>query len=250
MEETLWAQVNIIYRAQDRQGREHEALAHLVPALAAADASGLLSRWFFIRKRHWRIRYLPEEGAADQALAHLTAGVQWAHGSYEPEVHAFGGPPGMDAAHTLWHADSRSTLAHLADGGGDRRERSLVLCTAMMRAADLDLYEQGDVWARAAEHRPIHRANLPDRRTWAAFTADVRRLLTGEANPDGAFADWLTAFRATGTTLIGLSHDGTLTRGVRAVIAHHVLFHWNRLGLTAQSQGMIALAAKEAVFGS
>jgi thiopeptide-type bacteriocin biosynthesis protein len=78
----------------------------------------------------------------------------------------------------------------------------------------------------------VNRKDLPAQQGWAAFTNDVRRILTGTAKPREANGDWLTAFRNTGTTLKDLSHDGTLTRGIRAVTAHHILFHWNRLGLS------------------
>jgi hypothetical protein len=80
--------------------------------------------------------------------------------------------------------NSRAILAHLAAGRDDRREQSLLLCTAMMRAAGLDLYEQGDVWAWVAEHRPPEPAHLPDPGIGGPFTTDIRRLLTGEpTNP-------------------------------------------------------------------
>ncbi|WP_313949438.1 lantibiotic dehydratase C-terminal domain-containing protein, partial [Frankia sp. AvcI1] len=54
----------------------------------------------------------------------------------------------------------------------------------------------------------------------------------------------------TGEKLRTLRENGTLTRGIRAVIALHVIFHWNRLGLTATTQAGLARAAKEAVFGN
>jgi thiopeptide-type bacteriocin biosynthesis protein len=249
MKETPWKQVNITYRAEDREAREREAVAHLSPALAAAEAAGLISSWFFIRKQQWRVRYLPVDGAADYALARITEGVRWVSGIYEPEIQAFGGPKSMHAAHTLWHADSRNVLSHVSAGRGDRREQSLLLCTVMMRAAGLDLYEQGDVWARVADHRPVDPTDLPDSRTWTTFTEDVRRLLTGRARPHEPTAHWLTAFEDAGAALNTLMHDGALTRGIRAVIAHHILFHWNRFGFPQQTQATIAHAAKKAVFG-
>jgi hypothetical protein len=41
-----------------------------------------------------------------------------------------------------------------------------------------------------------------------------------------------------------------LTRGIRAVITLHVIFHWNRIGLPATTQATLARAAKDAIFGS
>lgn len=72
-----------------------------------------------------------------------------------------------------------------------RLERSLILCTALMRAAALDLNEQGDVWARVLQHRAEHltRPPTPDARAWEAFTGDIRRLLLGTARTTG---EWHT----------------------------------------------------------
>jgi thiopeptide-type bacteriocin biosynthesis protein len=158
----------------------------------------------------------------------------------------------MDTAHTLFHHDSRHLLTFLRDDPADRREHSLVLFTAFMRAAGLDFNEQGDVWARVAEQR----AGLPgqppdpDPQVWASFTSDVRHLLLGTPRADTIAGDWLTAFKATGRELRTLRESGELTRGLRAVIALHVIFHWNRIGLPAAAQATLAQAAKEAVFGS
>ncbi len=257
MDETAWKQVNITYPSPDPHQREHHAIDHLTRVLPAAEAHGLITAWFFIRKGAWRIRYLIAEGATGRGDRYtdplhplLTDRVQWTDDLYEPEIHAFGGPSSMNTAHTLFHHDSRHLLTFLRADPTDRREHSLVLCTALMRAAGLDFNEQGDVWARVTEQRPGP-ANPPaDPQAWASFTSDVRHLLLGDARPDLIGHDWLTAFKETGEQLRTLRENGTLTRGIRAVIALHVIFHWNRLGLTATTQGTLARAAKEVVFGN
>ncbi|MEV5710967.1 thiopeptide-type bacteriocin biosynthesis protein [Actinoallomurus sp. NPDC052274] len=256
MEEPPWRQVNITYPGSDPHQRERHAIDHLAPILPAAEADGLITSWWFIRKGRWRVRYLLTEEAhghdrSDPLHPLLTAGVTWNRDVYEPEVHAFGGPASMDAAHALFHHDSRHLLAFLHDDPADRREHSLVLCTALMRAAGLDFNEQGDVWARVAEQR----AGLPcqppgpDPQVWASFTSDVRHLLLGTARTDAITGDWLTTYEDTGRTLRTLRENGELTRGLRAVITLHVIFHWNRIGLPATVQATLAHAAKDAVFG-
>lgn len=45
-----------------------------------------------------------------------------------------------------------------------------------------------------------------------------------------------------------LAKDGNLIRGLRAVIAHQVLFHWNRMGLPASTQTTLARAAAHVAF--
>ena len=111
---TRWRQVNIAYPRGTREEQEQAAVTHLLPAIAAAKSAGLVSSWFFIRKQPWRVRYLlTGNEVADEALTQITQGVCWVTGIYEPEVHAFGGPESMDAAHKLWHADSHHILTHI-----------------------------------------------------------------------------------------------------------------------------------------
>ncbi|MBO4210977.1 thiopeptide-type bacteriocin biosynthesis protein, partial [Micromonospora echinofusca] len=158
MKETPWQQVNITYPGQSRHERERHAIPHLHRVLPAAETAGLITSWWFIRKGPWRIRYLPTTPDTDPGPVHdlLTGTRAWTSDIYEPETHAFGGPDAMDTAHTLFHHDSRHLLTYLHHQPTDRRERSLILCTALMRATGLDLNEQGDVWARVARHRLEH----------------------------------------------------------------------------------------------
>lgn len=250
MNETSWRQINIAYPGKTRQQQEQHAVAHLRQVLPAAETAGLITSSWFIRKGAWRIRYIPagKPGRQDLARKLLTDGVRWTSDIYEPETHAFGGSQAMAAAHTLFHHDSRHLLAYLHQRSADRRERSLILCSALMRAAALDLNEQGDVWAKVAQHRAEHLTRPPtsDARAWEGFTGDVRRLLLGAARTTG---EWHTAFENTGANLRRLRETGKLTRGLRTVIALHVIFHWNRIGLPASTQATLAQAAKETIFG-
>ena len=251
MDEIHWEQVNITYPGSSRQERERHAIAHLTRVLPAAEAHELVTAWWFIRKDPWRIRYLPAstDHGFDPVHRLLTDQVVWTSDIYEPETHAFGGPEAMDAAHTLFHHDSRHLLDYLQRDPADRRERSLILCTALMRAAGLDLEEQGDVWAHVDQMRAplLDPALLPEPGIWTAFTDKVRYLLLGTARSTDS---WHAAFDGAGATLRALRETGRLTRGLRAVIAKHVIFHWNRIGLPAATQAVLAHAAKEAIFGS
>ncbi len=154
----------------------------------------------------------------------------------------------MNVAHTLFHHDSRHILSYLHSNPTDRQERSLVLCAALMRAAGLDLNEQGDVWARAAQHRvaAFRPPGSHDRR-WDTFTDDVRHLLLGTPADQ---SDWHSTFEDAGTALRQLEETGKLSRGIRAIVKEHVIFHWNRIGIPADRQARLANAATEAIFGS
>ncbi|MGQ0778184.1 MAG: thiopeptide-type bacteriocin biosynthesis protein [Pseudonocardiales bacterium] len=270
-DQTQWHQLNIQF--DYHQDAERAVIAHLGPVLMTAESTGLLASWFFIRKQWWRFRYLPTSStSADEAKKLLEDAARsmrdfgyasrWVENIYEPETHAFGGEEGMTAAHNLFHQDSRHIVEHLRPLGdgtlnsqSKRREISVLLCAALMRAAGQDQYEQGDIWAKVANHRPTQNSAQPEQ--WRTFTAAMKRLITVNTGPKTALrtgdtlkfaTDWLTAFEQAGETLKALSDEGLLTRGIRAVSAHHIIFHWNRIGLPYRTQANMALAAKEVIF--
>lgn len=124
----------------------------------------------------------------------------------------------------------------------------------MSSGARLDWYEQGDTWSRVAANRP------PDTDTPPAdsLTAGVRRLMTADTGPASPLvvagplahaAAWLHDFHHAGEHLAELHHGGALTRGLRSLLAHHILFHCNRMGIPYATQATIAAAAKTAVLG-
>ncbi|MEW1687524.1 methyltransferase, FxLD system [Streptomyces sp. NPDC091265] len=245
---------------------EATAVEHLLPVLIAHESE--LAQWSFLRKSPcWRLRYRPAHPdsatALDAALDELVdAGdlASWTHGIYEPEEAAFGGPAAMKIAHTLFHYDSRHVLDHLArqqavgDPGLGRRELAVLLLSVAMRAAGLDWYEQGDVWARIAAERPGEEIRSPQRHRVA-----VHRLMTVDVSTTSPsvtqgrlapLAEWIATFEWFGQQLADLNRQGRLERGLRAVIAHHGIFQWNRLGLPAEDQHTLSTLAKEAVMGT
>jgi thiopeptide-type bacteriocin biosynthesis protein len=121
-----------------------------------------------------------------------------------------------------------------------------------MRHAGQDRFERGDIWSKVAELRPgLAAAAHPQ---WATLKSAVAAIISVDASPHTVLrarelqhADrWLTSFEAAGHELNALATQGLLTRGIRAVIAHHVIFHWNRLGLPARTQANLATAAASA----
>lgn len=234
---------------------ERTAATVLGPALDEP-RNGVPTRWWFLRKHpYWRIRLRHVDPfAIDELLSDLTrngAIASWQPGLYEPETHAFGGPTGMDIAHELFCADSRGTLdyARRADPKIGRRELSTVLIGAMLAAAGLDSFERGDVFARVAALRPAPRDTDAER--ILQLSTQLRVLLaetTGAAivrsGAPAAFAKpWLEAFEAAGAGFADAARQSILTRGARAILTQTVIFHWNRLGLTAATQAILARAA-------
>lgn len=262
-----WQQVTVEFA--DYTTAEQAAAAHLLPIMDRADADGLVASWWFIRKAPWwRLRYQPShqtaEATARQALHTALDTLRdtgriagWVETIYEPEVHAFGGVEAMAITHQLFHLDSQHILAYIGSGCDQRRELTVLLCSVLMRAAGQDWYEQGDIWARVAQNRPLPPATSPDRPR--SLESSLRRLMTVDAGPrsplvglDGTLAHvatWSTAFHTAGTALGELASCGALRRGLRSVLAHHVIFHWNRLGLSYDTQSILAHTAQEVVFG-
>ncbi|SDP41587.1 methyltransferase, FxLD system [Actinacidiphila guanduensis] len=136
-----------------------------------------------------------------------------------------------------------------------RSETAVLLMSSLMRAGGLHWFEQGDVWAKVAELRPGTDLLAPERS--AALVSAMRTLMTTEARslcreggPLDGHAEWIAAFERAGRTLAYLAAHGGLTRGLRAVIAHHVIFHANRAGLPSEVQHAMSHIARKAVMGS
>ncbi|MGW6462102.1 rRNA adenine N-6-methyltransferase family protein, partial [Streptomyces sp. NPDC055078] len=77
-------------------------------------------------------------------------------------------------------------------------------------------------------------------------------LITAQGDTDGSplarQPEWPAAFEAAGSTLASLAHHGRLTRGLRAVLTDHLLFAFNRLGISASHQSILATAASRVIF--
>ncbi|MCY9784956.1 thiopeptide-type bacteriocin biosynthesis protein [Nocardiopsis sp. EMB25] len=242
------------------------AATHLLPLLLRMEKQygGV---WWFIRKYPcWRLRLSTSTHGLEARvrLAEVLDGLvssghvrAWWPGVYEPETPAFGGAEGVAVAHRLFHADSRSILELASREAAPigHRELSVLLLTVLMRAAGLEWYEQGDVWHRIAEERPLP-ADVPSDRLYV-LSADVRTILMADTAPDGplfgetrtaAFAsEHADAFRVAGQALGSSARKGVLDRGLRHVIAYHAIFHWNRLGLAPRTQSVLAWAARAAI---
>jgi thiopeptide-type bacteriocin biosynthesis protein len=269
-----WFQVHIEFA--DWDATEQIAATHLGPGMEQVEASGAVSSWWFIRKAQcWRLRCRtgsgrePEEvrAALMQLLdPMLRQGliVDWRETIYEPEAYAFGGPKGVEAVHRLFHADSRGILDYLSrtrsttqpESVIGRKELSVLLCSALMRSAGQDWFEQGDIWNRVSELRPLPPGTPLER--VRDMQPGLRKLMTVDAGPttalvgpDGplAFASaWFAVSGEVGWILAQLAQGGHLSRGVRDVLAHHVIFHANRMGLSGTTQAILARAASGAVF--
>ncbi|MFF3271714.1 thiopeptide-type bacteriocin biosynthesis protein [Streptomyces chrestomyceticus] len=265
-----WHQVNIEFT--DYPTAERAFHVYLLPTLRQATDSGTVRDWWFVRKHPcWRLRAAPgpETAAEDvsKRLAEvldsaLSRGVvkHWWSSPYEPEATAFGGPDGMKAAHSLFHADSVGVLNYLhhsaADTNGllDAKTTSLLIVTLFFRAAGLEWSEQGDVWARVEAKRPLP-VDVPVEHV-TAMTNPLSRLLSidarpalGPGGPLAPLAEWVAGMEHAGRALLDAGSEGQLSLGTRGILARHVIFHWNRMGFSALQQSIWARAARQAVLG-
>jgi thiopeptide-type bacteriocin biosynthesis protein len=254
-----WHQVRV--RPGGQQPPELTLATVVGPRLDSLTASGAPGGWWYVNKPPgWRIRLRDTQpGLASEFFDDLTAAgavAAWSPALYEPEAAAFGGTAGMDITHDLFCADTSGILAYLRqdDPPLGRRELSVLLISAMLAAAGLDSFERGDVFARVAAMRPepapgatAQVAQLAGQlRTLPAMPAAVTSALFSESGAYGAAARWHAGFTDAGRRLAAASSSGTLSRGLRAVVAHAVIFHWNRLGLPAAAQASLARAAASA----
>lgn len=262
-----WWQVYLEFG--DWTAAEQVAADIIGPLLGDADETGLVRNWWFMRKFPcWRLRIHP--GADSQAMrSHLAVAfdqfvadgriARWWPGIYEAETAAFGGPDGMATAHELFCADSRAVLRLVRDSdpGMGRRELSVLLCGILMRAAGVEWYEQGDAWHRVAQERPLP-ADVPPAKL-TTMAGDLTQLMVADTTPGGplfaadgplaSVAAWADAFWQAGWALGDAARAGTLGRGLRDVLSYAVIFHWNRLGLSARTQSILAWAAHTAILG-
>jgi thiopeptide-type bacteriocin biosynthesis protein len=251
----------------DWQQAETIAVAHLGPALAHLQDTGQITGWWFVRKHSaWRLRATganpaDTRSAVDAALTKLISAGHLASTQpsiYEPECAAFGGPAGTNIAHRLFCADSTGAVRLFGQPGINRRRReiSLLLCTALFRAAGLDAFESGDVFDKLTALRPLPPdVEAAGPQLLAASIAPL--LLVPEQHygelfpqlaPSGPLAPWLDAFRDAGAKLQAVTAADALDRSLRNVITHLVIFHWNRLGLSSRTQAGLAHASKLAAF--
>lgn len=246
----------------DWDSAETVGATQLGPRLDQLQNDKELTGWWFLRKHPcWRLRLHDASiTAVNHTLDELTtigAITRWWPTIYEPETAAFGGMTGMNTIHDLFSADTRGVLTYLRHKPPNigRRELSILLLNGLLRAAALDNFERGDVFDRVAQLRPAP-ADIQATRM-EQLAENLRPLLlvpdphTSELFSSGGSAahaePWLRALQTIGRHLGGAAAQGQLGRGLRAILTHVVIFHWNRLGLSASSQAILARAATTAL---
>ncbi|MFE7482859.1 thiopeptide-type bacteriocin biosynthesis protein [Streptomyces sp. NPDC057552] len=181
-------------------------------------------------------------------------------GLFAGPMTAFGGPAGLPLAHDLFHSDSKGVLDHARaaeENPSDvlgAKETSLLAMSLLKRAAQLELGEQGDVWSRVEDRRPLPDDITPQQ--VGTMAPSMRRLLLTDARPllrSGPLAPvrtWIEDLEHHGHRLAAAAEADDLSTGRRAILARHILFHWNRMGFGLRQQAIWARAAREAAIGT
>ena len=207
--------------------------------------------WFLRKQGQLRLRTMAFSASLLDRLVDIGLATAWTAGIYEPETEAFGGPEGMAVAHDLFCADSPAALADTGRDGN--RERCVLLISTLLGGAGLDRFEIGDVWAKLGAERPqLLVDQLPAGEQRTAAVAAVRRLMHVDAakayDHDPVWAARVESYREAGARLAVLAADGLLTRGLRATLAHHLIFALNRAAIDTTEQAATAWLAQEVAF--
>ncbi|MCF6470234.1 hypothetical protein FAF44_17785 [Nonomuraea sp. MG754425] len=248
---------------RERSGDLYAGLA-LVARQAVRD--GLAHDFFFMHKPPGlRVRFRPGDG--EQArLDHLLRerltrwtgdGVLtgWRPGVYEPETYLFGGPASMRSVHRVFTADSLAWLEHhrlrLAGARpGPTWAMSLLLLQPLFGTLRIAGWEDLGVWERVRRHRPLAPSVSADprlvrlarvlRAAWPRPAALAAKVSPEAAELAGEYREIVSVegerwFR-------DYFESGSAGMGPRAVASYLVIFHWNRAGLSAAHQALIAEA--------
>jgi thiopeptide-type bacteriocin biosynthesis protein len=243
-----WMQVSCsLFPEIDRQ--PHIPWEPLSEAVRAWRAKGLISRFWFVRKPPGlRLRFQgPAIGARLQGplALWLTEG-EWQNAIrgfrftiYEPEVRRFGGPAGMDLAHTLFDVGSTlalnyQTMPQAVTESVTALELSLAGTSDLLERCLGDRAEVWDVWSALGDAIGALKtpADDPTRRRWDAAIRGLKPLREAVAQE---LAPTLASVEQThievAAQVRALADAGTLRVGLRAWLAAVVVFDWNRLGL-------------------
>jgi thiopeptide-type bacteriocin biosynthesis protein len=261
LDETRWEYWRI--EVPEAASARHLVATQLAPLLDRLTREGSVDHWWFLVKHdgapHVRLRLLAGEPALTGRAAPAIEGALeaqrrsgrvsgWRTVPYEPETALFGGGEGMRLSHSLLHRDSRAACRWLGGERAHTEEASFIAIRGLLTGAELDVFEQGDVWSRVASHRPMPADRLGPAlarngdavgRLYAARADDVRELL-GDGAAYRVLEDWTVELGRSGRALAAAARRGGLRRGLRAILATHVVFHWNRLGLSGAVQAGLA----------
>ncbi len=229
--------------------------------VATLRRDGVLHRFHFIRKPPGlRLRFEPAAGRGDPAAA-IARGLdglnarrlvrRWTPAAYEPEAYKFGGSSALQATHTLFDTDTRAWWRW---DGLHRAGRTSVHPMLLSATVLSDLFQQcvdapeevWDVWCRlAALHGD---AAAPAGAADAAAPAWCLEDLAVRVNAAEQVVArrYASAHRAFARRLRAIRSRGQLLHGVRPILPHVAITHWNRFGFALPERALMYTAMRQA----
>jgi thiopeptide-type bacteriocin biosynthesis protein len=254
MQAQIWTQVNLTLAPRE-QCYETLVCGPLTTTVKSWLAVGFIKDFFFMHKLPGlRLRFRSEQSSIisaviqlmDQLIDNNTA-MNYTFGTYEPEQYLFGGPVGMDFAHSFFTADSLLVLDHFkrcvtGDALLPSPLVSLIMLDRMLVILTGDPWEAWDVWMKvynlrggieATSSSLDNAGNILDLAGYAVPISVAEILVPGL----GAFEDRIVAIsQRMQQALI----TGQLMYGIRQILPFWVAFHWNRMGFGLEMQQHLA----------
>ena len=256
VEVPIWTQVNLTLAPQEHC---YERLV-CGPFFATVEnwlATGFLEDFFFMHKPPGlRLRFRGKSGSVapdvaplmEQLISSGTA-VDYAFGTYEPEVYLFGGPVGMELAHAFFTADSLLILDYVrrcatGDAVLPSPMVSLIMLDRMLVIVTGDPWEAWDVWMRVHSLRggvEIFGSLLEDAGKILDLAGYAIPILVAKLLLPGldAFEDRIVVI---GQRIQQALIKGQLPTGLRRLLPFWIAFHWNRMGFGLEMQQHLAAA--------
>ncbi|WUK17696.1 hypothetical protein OHT17_01095 [Streptomyces sp. NBC_00371] len=91
-------------------------------------------------------------------------------------------------------------------------------------------------------------ANAPATRRSACYASGSRAIQPGESSRIAP--TWFAAFGRAGCALAEANDNRQLHRGLREVLACHVIWHWNRTGLSSHTQAILTQQSRDVILGN
>jgi len=246
-----WLQLNValVRSAGSALASARALFRALEDAVDPWRADGRVSSFHFMRKPpDVRLRFQTTgdvRSEIERLLDVLVRGgvvERWFESVYEPETARFGGVAARDAVNRWFDADTWMwmRLDRLRAAGGAKLAPP-ALCAAV--AHDLVLSavdgraEAWDLWRSYADGLDAPATALASLDHLPDLDALVQRASAEEA---AVLRDYRVANQRLAGAVRGLWSRGTLTAGLRSVVATVVLFHFHRHGLSSQLHGEIS----------
>lgn len=245
----LWVDLGVTLPAQANRAASYDVMRDVSNDLVDA---GRVSTWFFLHKPpgfRWRLQAESEDDVAQ--ISSLATGALLDRAAtvatpalYEPQFALFGGPETMAWVHEGWAVDSElwSRWHATADPKPSRIATSLDALADLFSRSGVEGWQDREVWRLVTTCTGRRVAPGSWERPEVARAAREIRLLWDRAwydRPPHAPASTLGPPSRTGPHPAARTDAGLTPR---ALLAHWVVFHWNRAGFAPGYQALIAEA--------